>query len=1712
MSNYIDANLQIQRSRKQRRKLINAMAEKRVRRLRFEPLEERALLAWVAQGPGPMNQGSNVDNVSPNNEVSGAVHAIAAHPTNADILYIGGVNGGVWKTTNATAASPTWTPLTDTLKSQSIGALEFDPTDATRNTLVAGIGRNSSLSSLGDDRSGIIRTTDGGANWTELNGAGTLVGQNISGVAARGSTIVASVNFSDSNSCASLGLFRSTNTGTSFTKLTFGATGMPEGRVFDLVGDPVTTTTLYANVTNATICSAGSLNGIYKSTNSGANWTKVSDAAIDALINNSTPNIEMAVGASNNVYVAIVGTTGQLSGVFRSGNGGSTWTQMDLPTTNEGTAMGIHPGGQGGTHLSIVADPSNANLVYIGGDRQPRTLSDTGTFPNSIGAISFSGRLFRGDASQAAGSQWKHLTSSNSLGAAGGGTSNNSSPHADSREMVFDANGNILEGDDGGIYRRTSPQNNTGAWFSINSNLQISEAHDIAYNSISNSILSGTQDNGTQQQNAGGGTTWASIFGGDGGDVAIDNVTNAGSNQSIRYFSSQNLGNFRRQVVNATNGVVSTTTLPAIGDPQFITPIEVNNVTPTRILVGGSSTLYESTNQGSTLTSLAGVGATGANRNAIVYGGKSLSVNNPDLIYVGKNATVMKRTTSGGSITTTNALPAGAGTVTDVAADPDEWNTVFAIDADQVFMSTNAGVSWSDVTGNLITASGTTAPDLRTIEYIPGTTDAVAVGTRNGVFFAKTSAITTWAKLSTGMPNVLVFDMDYNATDNVLVAGTLGRGSWMLSNATTEINPAAVLNNAGSAITAESMTPNNGFLDPGETVTVNFSLTNSGTSSTTNLVATLQSTGGVASPSGAQTYGIVTAGGAAVTKAFTFTVANGITCGGQVTATLQLQDGANDLGTVPFSFSCGPPPVTGTSSTGNISTPLPDVTTTEIPLVVSNTGVINDLDVKIRLNHTFDSDLDIFVVHPDGTAVELSSDNGGSGQNYGSGANDCSGTPTVFDDAASTLITTGVAPFAGTFKPESPLSALNGKPVNGTWKLRVIDAVSGDSGTAGCFQLVINRISTKCISVWDGGGSTNNFSEAANWTGNVIPQSEGLVQFGSTSTKNATVDAGFAGTVGNVTVNNGYTGTITLARPVISGALIGAIGNVNLGGNTLTVGAENTHTTYSGTVAGTGDLTKTGTGSFYLSGNNSYDGTTTITDGSILVSQNNGLGTIPGPTTVAAGSNARLVFERSVNYTTPEPINLNGSGFNNNGSLVGVGNSSFAGPVLLGSPSTIGAAPAGFTFTLGGNIDKNGHALTFTGAADTVVNGVISGGGGLIKNGTGKLTLTNTNTYTGATTVNAGTLSVTGSNATSATTVNTGATLAGTGTVGAVTAAGGTVSPGNNIGILSGSSANFSAGGILRIGIQGFATPGVSFDRLNLTGALTAGGTSKLSLDLAGLSTTGTANGIVVYGSNATAFTTIELLNNPNSYVACVSNPGGTSLNVTIAIGSCSPPPETGNGGDGPVNPPATGSVVDVEPVNSPFSATFQDGNNVLSAIPDNGDVEQGSGVETVTSDLSSVISTTQPPPFLASDVTSPPIINKIAYPKTPPLNSDSLLVLNSDPGQIPIDAPIATFEPINLLVSSNVGSGVTAFQSNGRIQPQAVDALLGRPAQSSRLVQADPRSQSQSQNQNSPAPRAADSYFGSLSQKNDNNAGGNDLERALSDLTSDRSKKSGEL
>jgi len=141
-----------------------------------------------------------------------------------------------------------------------------------------------------------------------------------------------------------------------------------------------------------------------------------------------------------------------------------------------------------------------------------------------------------------------------------------------------------------------------------------------------------------------------------------------------------------------------------------------------------------------------------------------------------------------------------------------------------------------------------------------------------------------------------------------------------------------------------------------------------------------------------------------------------------------------------------PVPTCTTFTSTNVPKTINDRANTTSTVVVSG-GTISDVNVTLgQVNHTYDADLDIYIKHPDGTERMLSTDNGGAGDNYIS---------TVFDDEAATAVTSGAAPFTGSYRPEATLSIFDGKAAAGTWTLRIYDDARGDTGTLQAWSITI---------------------------------------------------------------------------------------------------------------------------------------------------------------------------------------------------------------------------------------------------------------------------------------------------------------------------------------------------------------------------------------------------------------------------------------------------------------------------------------------------------------------------------------------------------------------------------------------------------------------------------------------------------------------------------
>jgi autotransporter-associated beta strand protein len=461
-----------------------------------------------------------------------------------------------------------------------------------------------------------------------------------------------------------------------------------------------------------------------------------------------------------------------------------------------------------------------------------------------------------------------------------------------------------------------------------------------------------------------------------------------------------------------------------------------------------------------------------------------------------------------------------------------------------------------------------------------------------------------------------------------------------------------------------------------------------------------------------------------------------------------------------------------------------------------------------------------------------------------------SATLTTGNDSASTT-------FSGTISGTGGLTKVGG----GVLTLSGANTYSGGTTiTGGSLQLGNGGASGSIV-----GNVTNNGTFAINRSdtftfGGVISGSGAFQQNGAgttiltaanTYTGATTVNAGTlqAGAANVFAPGSAFTvasgATLNLASFNQTIGSLAGVGSVTLGSATLTTGTDNTSTTFSGAISGTGGLTKIGAGTLVLSGANTYSGGTTLAAGTLTLANNQALGTGALTTT---------------------------------GSVVDYANGvTIANPIVINSNTTQLRVTTG-TATQAGVISE------------------LNGPRPLEKIGAGTLVLTAANTYSGPTTISAGTLIVNGSIANSAVTVNSSGTLAGSGVAGAVTVnSGGTLAPGPTA----------SPGAMTVVGNLAFQSGALYVVRVNPSNASRDNVTGGGSATLAGTVNATFASGSYAArtytilsaagGLNGTTFNTLATTNLPASFTPSLSYTAtDVILNLTATLGRTS---DLGTGG-----------------------------------------------------------------------------------------------------------------------------------------------------------------------------------------------------------------------
>jgi hypothetical protein len=632
----------------------------------------------------------------PNGGGAGRVNMIRTDPTNPNSYFACAPGGGLWKSDNQGVS---WNLLnTDLLASIGVTDVAIDHTNSQTIYIATGDGDAGDTYSLG-----VLKSSDGGGTW-DATGLNWDVTQT-----RRINRLV--MHPADANlliAATSNGIYKTVDGGTNWTMV-------QSGNFKDVQFNAGLATTLYA---------VGNSDDFFRSTDMGGTWTQITTG----LPTSGVSRMALAVTPANDQFVYILAgssSTQGFYGLYRSTDGGTTFSTMaTTPNLLGWSNVGSDSGGQAWYDLTVAADPSNADVVYVGG---------VNIWKSTDG-----------------GSNWS--CSGHWYGAAG-------LPyvHADQHGFYFiPGTSTLLVANDGGIFRTT----NGGSSFSdLSSNLEVAQQYRLGVAQTNqNVVLTGWQDNGTNLKN---GPTWSEVIGGDGFECIIDHTDEDimyGALYYGRIFKSTAGGSGFSQIVGSGGAGID-------ANGAWLTPY-VMHATDPEVLMVGKSTVYKSINGGANWTAMNSIA--GGNINAL-----ALSTSNPNYVYCSKGSSLY-RTTDGLNFTGLSGLPNQY--ITYIAIDPaDEtrvWVTLSGYTNNQkVYFSDDAGATWTNFSNGL--------PNIpaNCIAYHVGTADALYLGTDAGVYY-RDNSFSAWQPYKDGLPNVVVSELEIHYPSNTIVGSTYGRGLW----------------------------------------------------------------------------------------------------------------------------------------------------------------------------------------------------------------------------------------------------------------------------------------------------------------------------------------------------------------------------------------------------------------------------------------------------------------------------------------------------------------------------------------------------------------------------------------------------------------------------------------------------------------------------------------------------------------------------------------------------------------------------------------------------------------------------------------------------------------------------------------------------------------------------------------------------------------------
>lgn len=696
--------------------------------------------------------------------MSGRIADVIVDPVQPNVWYVAAGSGNVWKTDNA---GTTWKPIFDDYGSYSIGCLAIDPSN--HYTLWVGTGENVGGRHIGFG-DGVYVSHDGGKSFKNV---GLKQSEHIGKIVVdpRNSDVVyVAAQGPLWSSGGQRGLYKTSNGGGSW-ELVLGK-GEWTG-VTDVSIDPQNPDVLYA-VTHQRhrtvwgLVNGGPESGVYKSTDAGSTWTELKSGLPGE--DKGKMSIAVSPQKSNVVYVTIE-LAGRTGGFYRSEDYGASWKKMS-----------DYVGGGTGPHYyqEIYCDPHRFDVIYQANVNLGRTIDG--------------------------GANWESVESGQK--------------HVDNHAVAFHPSDPdfLLVGCDGGLYRSYD----NARTYQFVANLPLTQFYKVAvsYEQPFYHVAGGTQDNYSQYGPARTRDTgifnshWRITIGGDGHDTAIDP-----EDPNIIYGESQQ--GFIRRFDRLTGETVDIRPQPEADEEDlrhnWDSPIEISPHSHTRLYFG-SKKLHRSEDRGDSWTTISPDLSRNIDRFTLPHMGRVWSIDamydlfamsqygnitsideSPvveDLLYVGTDDGLIQVSEDGGQ--TWRKIDRIFGVpeyffVNDIKADRHDGNTVY-VAADNhktgdyrpyLLRSTDRGRTWQSIAGDL--------PDRHLCWRIMQdhvNPNLLFVGTEFGAFFTVDGG-QHWTKLP-GTPTIPFRDLEIQRVENDLVGATFGRGFFVLDDYTPlrEITPA----------------------------------------------------------------------------------------------------------------------------------------------------------------------------------------------------------------------------------------------------------------------------------------------------------------------------------------------------------------------------------------------------------------------------------------------------------------------------------------------------------------------------------------------------------------------------------------------------------------------------------------------------------------------------------------------------------------------------------------------------------------------------------------------------------------------------------------------------------------------------------------------------------------------------------------------------------